>query len=662
MSTRKEDCAPSVEDVRRVLGGKRKPVDENGQRAVNPSLIVNACGHTVFVPEGNSPSLLLKHVQKTLQDGLDMQSTVFELYDRTGIRLRTDQDARDAVRSGRTPFHGTCDSRFLSEIEWMCQSIGGLKSELESQKQEYKMEFEHLRNELNAAVESFKSELCSSIGSLQAKAPETVDSESLARIGQLSLANTEQGEPLASTEQLMQLQSELWLVSKQTHDDIQAMSSKVHGVSTSVKNSLEGYSLCLSQHTETIQTKEAVTKLAGQCEIFHARLSNVEHSIHDAFLGQLQKDADIIPDSIREWSESPPSPPCQGLCMVSQPLHIGSHILVDSRTSLAESKTESLHSTRSASKCAREQRMTDSAARASQSTPPSVFRRQPHPSEEGVSPPLMGNTRYSARSLSPHKLDARLPLTISESPPRAARSSDERPQYCERVSLSSFSSAQSLPSKTQVSLQPDRCEDVQSVFASYSVCAAHLGSVPKDDGMTKKNTDELSSGCSYTLQQHPASESPSKNICCQVRVAAEPLHVPHLGSVPKDDGMTKKSIDDLSSSNALQLRPASESPSRNSCCQSRVDAESPRTSPHVTLSLTNCFRMGRNGPTRSTRGNVASAERTGMAPRVLRSQSQPDEPPTPSRRYSLGHRSVGHPAQVIGSSCPVTKVVSVVCK
>ena len=35
------DRAPSVEDVRRVLDRKRKPADDNGQRAINPGLIGN---------------------------------------------------------------------------------------------------------------------------------------------------------------------------------------------------------------------------------------------------------------------------------------------------------------------------------------------------------------------------------------------------------------------------------------------------------------------------------------------------------------------------------------------------------------------------------------------------------------------------------------------
>merc|ERR1719160_876733 len=100
------DRSPSVVEVRRMLNRGKKPVDESDQGAVNPSLIINALGRTCIISEGNSATLLLKHVQKTLQDNLDMEDTHFEIYDRTGIVLRNDQDLRSAIQAGKTPLHG----------------------------------------------------------------------------------------------------------------------------------------------------------------------------------------------------------------------------------------------------------------------------------------------------------------------------------------------------------------------------------------------------------------------------------------------------------------------------------------------------------------------------------------------------------------------------
>merc|ERR1712216_297443 len=98
-----------------------------------------------------------------LQDKLGMQTTLFEIYDRTGVLLRNDQDLRDAVQAGRTPLHGTCDSRFASEIEWVCRQIGALKCDVDSQKQESRVESDDLRHELSLSIESARTELRSQL-------------------------------------------------------------------------------------------------------------------------------------------------------------------------------------------------------------------------------------------------------------------------------------------------------------------------------------------------------------------------------------------------------------------------------------------------------------------------------------------------------------------
>lgn len=646
------DRAPSVEDVRRVLDRKRKPADDSGQRAINPGLIVNACGHTVFVPEGNSATLLLKHVQRTLQDGLDMQSAVFEIYDRTGIRLRTDQDARDAVRSGRTPFHATCDSRCTSEIEWMCRSIGGLKSELENQKQEYKMEFECLRNALSSAVEAFKSELHTASDLLQAARAEVADTGSSSPGGQLMVMNLEQGMPLATTEQLLQLQKEFCTVSKHMQDDLQSMSSKVHGVSALVKSSLEGYSLCTLQHTETIQTKDAMTKLAGQCETFHARLSNVERSVHDVFLDQLKRDADIIPESIREWTESPPPSPGQVLRADSQPLRLEQHSLVDSRTSAGNSIAVAMHSTQNP----RAVKVVDSADRASQSTPPSVFRGQPNPTGDHAMFPLPVSTRSSARSSSPRrdKMDCTRSLTVSESPTRRRRSSsksrvptsptEERAHSREQRELaarelaslshsaSPQSSAQSLPSKPQaIRMQSDRSGEVQSAFAIYSPCAVQPVSAPTDDGMTKKKLG--------TCQPAPAEEIVFRGRLLEAAASGQRV------------GVAEPSVctSSLGPSSTLQPAIAVIESQSNGCSQVRIARGAPRTpSPMLPASRlhTGCGPLNPQVRQVASRSNVASGRKAALTPRVLPGQSQTDSytpEPVPPRSSSLGHRSVGHP-------------------
>lgn len=177
-----------------------------------------------------------------------MQSTVFELYDRTGTRLRSDLDVQEAVRAGRTPLHGTCDyeSRFKSDVDGLHQIIVTLRNEMDNQKQEYKSEIERLRNYLHSTVEAVKAEMVSTM-----KTVKSADSAAPgpARVLDESREVTIPG--MASKDELMQLK--------------------------------------------------------GQCEAFHVRLANVELSMHNSFLEQLKRDSEIM-DSTLDRVQRPPPP------------------------------------------------------------------------------------------------------------------------------------------------------------------------------------------------------------------------------------------------------------------------------------------------------------------------------------------------------------------
>jgi len=504
-----EDRKPSVDEVRRIFDRKKIPklADETDQKAVNPSLIINACGHTCFVTEGNTSALLLTHVQKALQDKLDMQTTLFEIYDRTGVLLRSDQDLRDAVQAGRTPLHGTCDSRFASEIEWMCGKIGALKCEMDGQQQEFKVEAAHLRHELSMSVESARKELLSQTESAkEASAPDldsqrqgfrsemdhlreeltklvasakkelhsevesarkattadllshkeefkteiellrqeltlsmesakkelhsnaeftrktiatdlqSLETKCFAQMVQPSHTNAE----LAAKDQLIQLQDDLQNVSTLLKDDVEAVSQRVSEMAASVQQSLTGYTMCLSQHTEMLQN---FTNLTSQCNVFHARLQNVEQGVHNAFLEQLKQDAELIPESIRENDDSP------SISFQAQPVQVWpGRMPAVSRQNSDDSRQEALYAiSRTPEKIVsqRETRLaspprTDPCASFA-STPPRGIRSQ----SLSIPPEDAFPRRMAARSWSPRpdRMDARLPLTIIECPARVSSNS-----------------------------------------------------------------------------------------------------------------------------------------------------------------------------------------------------------------------------------------------
>lgn len=459
-----------------MLNRKKKVVDESDQSALNGSLIVNALGRTCIVSEGNGAAQLLKHVQKTLQENLDMEDTRFEIYDRTGIILRSDQDLRDAIRAGKTPLHGIIpDAHSASEVELLSEKVGALKceidrqqqelkvetdqlrrdlnlsvasakeemraeaefakraeaaevkwlkGELDNQRQEFRMAMDHLRHQLMLAVDASKKELhtevvCANkmeaaslkceLGSQKQELIVTIDhlKAELTMSVESAKKDVRSEVELVKTKDALEVQH-LEALSKdhlgQLQVDIQTVSKRLSEVAASVENASAGSTLCLSQHAEVLQS---LTSLADQNNVFHARLANVEQSVHNSFLEQLKKDADLIPKSI-----------CEGETLVSaremQPFQVW-----PGRTHSRQKRDNSSEASPSISS---RSPMKSAISRRPREVPPargngSRSHSLSTPSEQPVFAP---SRRISARSMSPtlDRLDARLPFTVVESPDR----------------------------------------------------------------------------------------------------------------------------------------------------------------------------------------------------------------------------------------------------
>lgn len=352
------------------------------------------------------------------------------------------------------------------------------------------MEMEHLRTELQSTVQSAIQELSSAVESVAAKQELHSAFRLSQEVGearcpsQMVLPNQLNAE-FASKDQFMQLQDNLQAVSSHLQGDLDSVSKRISGMATSVQNAVAGYSLCLSQHTETLQKH---TSLSDQCQVFNARLTTVEQSAHSAFLEQLKRDADIIPESIRERDDLPSSP------KEAEPVQVWPRL--SSRqssadpcahlTSRAPAQVMTPRKPRSGTpRCPPPEDSFLSPGRgkgAMRSQSLSIPSEKPHGvpgltlggflQENGCHDLLRG--RVSARSWSPRldRLDAGLPLTIVESPQRVhrtpsiakekAQSSEVRPKSPDAQSFHS----EVLVSSRSSSIDKKECNSTNSCRAS----------------------------------------------------------------------------------------------------------------------------------------------------------------------------------------------------
>lgn len=147
-----------------------------------------------------------------------------------------------------------------SDIKWVCQQVGILRGQLESQSKEHSVEIESLRNELYSVIETSKE---------RTKVDPGLKGDGL----KLDLINADSGIQLASMEQISNLET-----------DIGHLGAKYEELSTYFRNVMSEY----SRHHDrsSTQTSDAITRLVDRCAGLDARLTNAELGVRGGMAGK----------------------------------------------------------------------------------------------------------------------------------------------------------------------------------------------------------------------------------------------------------------------------------------------------------------------------------------------------------------------------------------